>query len=490
MKKLAGNIPLLAICALSASCAATMQPTAENLTPPVEEPYQFEPNDGEGVEALRGSFEVPENRSDPNSRMIKLHYVKFPTTNPNPGAPIVYLAGGPGGSGVGTARGRRYPLFMALREVADVIAFDQRGTGWSNDLPDCETDMSYPLDVPLEQKAGLQLYKDAAEHCLEFWSQADFDLAGYNTLESARDLDALRIHLGAAKINLWSISYGTHLAMAAVKLMDDRIDRIVMTGAEGLHQTVKLPAQTDAFFGRVQEAIDQDPAAKAVFPDVAALMRRVQAKLETDPARVEIEGPDGTPITLSYGKMDLQMMTSFAIADPSNTARILSLYLAIDAGHYQAAAPLIYRFLRSGTIELNPMSTAMDVASGISDGRLALVEEQAETSLVGSYLNFPMPHLKDAFGALDLGDDFRSMPTSKTPTLLLSGTLDGRTYPKSQAEAVAGFSDVTQVMVENAGHNLFMSSPEVGARIKDFIDGAEASADPVVLPLPDFTPQQ
>ncbi len=490
MENLLRKIALLTLGAVSAGCAGVHTNTGENLTPPVEDPYLFEPNDGESVAALRGSFIVPENRSDPNSRDITLHYVKFPSTSENPGAPIVYLAGGPGGSGVNTARGRRFPLFMALREVADVIAFDQRGTNWSNDLPECKTQISYPLDQPLEANAPEQLYEQAAAECLEKWSEADFDLTGYNTLESARDLDDLRVHLGAKKINLWSISYGTHLALAAVKIMDNRIDRIVMTGAEGLHQTVKLPARTDEFFGRVQDAIDQDPAAKAIYPDIASLMRRVQAKLDADPVTVEIEGPDGAPVTLFYGKTDMQMITSFAIADPSNTARILSLYLAIDAGQYQPAAPLIYRFLRSGTIEFSPMSTAMDIASGISDERLALVEKQAETSLVGSFLNFPMPHLKDAFGDLDLGEEFRSLPKSKTPTLLLTGTLDGRTYPNSQTEAVAGFSDVTQVMVKNAGHNLFMSSPEVSERIIEFFHGNAARAEPIVLPLPDFKPQQ
>ena len=485
MRIITNTLLFVGSCAILSGCASTSLQAA-----PKEDAYLFEPNEGEAVEALRGSFEVPENRADPNSRMITLQYVKFPTSNPDPGAPIVYLSGGPGGSGVRTARGRRYPLFMALTEVADVIAFDQRGTGWSNDLPECETDISYPLDKALEVGAALAMYEQAAAFCLTQWSEADFDLAGYNTAESARDLDDLRRHLGAEKINLWSISYGTHLTMAAVKIMDDRIDRIVMTGAEGLHQTVKLPARTDAFFGRIQDAINGDPAAKAIYPDIAGLMRRVYAKLETEPVSVEIEGPDDAALTLTYGKIDMQMMTAFAIADPSNTARILSLFLAVDAGQYSAAAPLIYRFLRSGTVDLSPMSTAMDVASGISDERLALVEKQAETALVGSFLNFPMPHLKDAFGDLDLGEDFRSMPTSTTPTLLLTGTLDGRTYPKSQAEAVAGFSDVTQVYVENAGHNLFMSSPEVGERIVDFLSGAEANPEAIALPLPDFKPQR
>ncbi|HEX8922871.1 MAG TPA: hypothetical protein VF766_15460, partial [Pyrinomonadaceae bacterium] len=94
-------------------------------------PYVFENGKGEKVEAELGVLLVPENRRNPQSNLIELAFVRFKSTAQNPGAPIVYLAGGPGGSGTGTATGSRFSLFMAMREVGDVIAFDQRGTGMS-----------------------------------------------------------------------------------------------------------------------------------------------------------------------------------------------------------------------------------------------------------------------------------------------------------------------------------------------------------------------
>ena len=94
-------------------------------------PYSFENSKGEKTPAEFGTLLVPEKRSDPQSNLIELAFVRFRSTAQNPGPPIVYLAGGPGGSGIGAANGSRFPLFMALREIADVIAFDQRGTGYS-----------------------------------------------------------------------------------------------------------------------------------------------------------------------------------------------------------------------------------------------------------------------------------------------------------------------------------------------------------------------
>ena len=41
--------------------------------------------------------------------------------------------------------------------------------------------------------------------------------SGYTTVQSADDLEDLRRALGARKIDLWGISYGTHLAMAAMR---------------------------------------------------------------------------------------------------------------------------------------------------------------------------------------------------------------------------------------------------------------------------------
>ena len=134
---------------------------------------------------------------------------------PYTGPPIVYLAGGPGGSGIGTATAARFPLFMAFREIADVIAFDQRGTGNSKPNLNCYERLSLPLDVVPSRKAALEELRINTRGCASYWRDLQrVDLTGYNTNESADDLEDLRKALGANQISLWSISYGTHLAPA------------------------------------------------------------------------------------------------------------------------------------------------------------------------------------------------------------------------------------------------------------------------------------
>lgn len=454
-----------------------------------DEPFVFKTMDGQTTDAIRGSLQVPENRADPGSRMLTLHYVRFPSTSAKPGAPIVYLSGGPGGSGIETAKRERFPLFMAMRQFGDVIALDQRGTGASDDTPVCEPKAAPSDAEPMTDAAYAAAYRTAALECATFWKAKGVDLRGYTTVESVDDLDTLRRHLGADKISLWGISYGTHLALAALKRMDDRLDRVVMASAEGLDQTVKLPAGTDAYFDRLQAAADNDPRAKAVYPDIKALIRRVHQRLQDKPVLLHLKGPDGKDTDVLLQRRTLQMIEAGPIGDPQGAILMLAIYRAADAGDYQPLAALMQRFSAPGEpLTMRAMPMAMDVASGISDDLLAVVEAQAKTALLGDVLNFPMPQLREAFPELDLGDQFRKAPVSHVPTLLLSGTLDGRTYPESQLEAVAGLDRLQAITVVNAGHNLFMTSPEVTAAIERFMRGEPLKSPQIIVPPPDFTP--
>ena len=483
------NLPLLKRALIAIACMGLITSACATTPNATADTFVFKSADGQTTDAINGSLQVPENRSDPDSRMLTLRYVRFPATTDTPGAPIIYLSGGPGGSGIQTAKRERFPLFMAMRQFGDVIALDQRGTGASDDTPVCE-----PTHVPSDAKALTDAeyaaaFRVAALECAAFWKSRNIDLRGYNTMESVRDLDALRQQLGADKITLWGISYGSHLALAALKLMDDRVDRVVIASAEGLDQTVKMPARTDAYFDRLQAFIDSIPDAKAAYPDIKALMARVHGKLDAKPVMLPLKNPKGENTDFLLQRRTLRMIEGGAISDPDGALQMLGVYLAADAGEYRPIAGVIQQYFSPGTpLSMRAMPLAMDVASGIDDQRRALVEPEAKTALLGDTLNFPMPQLRDAFPDLDLGDTFRTAPVSHVPTLLLTGTLDGRTYPESHQEATAGLDQLQTIMVVNAGHNLFMTTPEVTAAIERFMRGEPVASATIVAPAPAFKP--
>jgi len=445
-------------------------------------PIKFKPSRGDEVDAERGVFEVPEDRTDPKSRRIKLTYVRFPSTAAKPGPPIIYLAGGPGGTATGTAQGARFPIFMALREVSDVIAFDQRGTGLSNHIPLRPRPQVPP---PIFTREGLTAHvRRNFASAWEDWTKAGVAMRGYNTNESADDVDDLRKHLGAERMHLWGISYGSHLGLAILKRHGDKVDRVSLASLEGLNQTVKSPAQWDVYLRQVEALMHTDPEARAAVPDMLALMRRVHTRMEADPVRMQVRLGAGGPADVQVGGFAVQMLAGSLAANPNTLAMLPGLYRALDAGDTKAFAGFAGQM--GGLLDISGMPETMDLASGISPRDLVRIEREAKTAVIGDALNFPMPHLLGVVPGVDLGEGFRARFKIPNRTMLVAGSLDGRTVLAGQAEVASQFTNKSQILVENAGHNVFEAHPEVQTLLVRFFKGEAVGDTKLSLPPPKF----
>ncbi|MCU0634822.1 MAG: alpha/beta hydrolase [Gemmatimonadaceae bacterium] len=445
-------------------------------------PHTLRAPDGSMVEAEMGALQVPERRGNPRSRTITLRFVRLRSTAATPGAPIIYLAGGPGASGIRAATGARFPLFMKLRTLGDVIALDQRGVGESATMAPCQATDSLAPTEPVTRQAMTALYDRGLRECIDRWIAAGVDVDGYTTRESAADIDDLRRALGARQVRLWGISYGSHLGLAVLKYHGAGVERAVFAGIEALDQTVKLPAYTDSLIARVQTLIDRDSVLRRQYPDVAATMRRVHAALDSAPVRVTGRAPGGAvPVSFTIGAFPVQLLVSGMIADPPGIARVPLLYAALAAGRTEVVAGPLLQAFPSGAPRFAGMPELMDLASGIAPARVRLVREQAARGVLGDALNFPMPHLAGLRPALDLGEAFRAPFRSNVPVLFLSGTLDGRTSPDEARAALRGLRNGTQLIVEHGGHNLFEADPRIADAVVAFFAG---SAVPSRIELP------
>jgi len=442
---------------------------------------------GTPVEAELGEFTVPEVHAKPGGKTIHLRFLRFRSRNKKPGPPIVYLAGGPGASGMAAANGPRWALFDSLRDVADVILLDQRGTGRSGTLPRCTTGDLVPADQPTNRENFIKAFAKQVRHCRTFWSAEGVNLAAYNTRESAADLDALRRALEAEKLDLLAISYGTHLALAALKYHSSSFRRVVLVSPEGLDDSVKDPRSTDEFFARVQASINESPDAKKVYPDIVGMMRRVIARATVTPVEVPSAAVPAGRIVL--GAFELQRMAGDRLADPAGTAAVLGAFAAADRGDWSTLGSWAQR--QTGEpIFLSPMSLAMEAASGASPAKRDRVRQQAESATLGDALSFPILHAENTLNDLDLGDQFRAPFRSGHQALIVSGTLDGRTYPDQHRVVASTFAESGFISLINGGHNAALVTPEVQQRIKAFFLGHAVSAEPVMLPAPRWIASQ
>jgi pimeloyl-ACP methyl ester carboxylesterase len=452
-------------------------------------PYTFAGPNGEKVESEFGTLLVPENRSDPQTNVIELAFVRFKSTAKNPGPPIVYLAGGPGGSGIGAASSSRFPLFMALREIADVIAFDQRGTGNSKPNLNCYERLALPLDVVPSRQAALEELRINARGCASYWhDQQRVDLTGYNTNESADDLEDLRKALGANQISLWSISYGTHLAFATMRRHPKSIHRAILAGTEGPDHTHKLPSNIQKHLEDLAALIKADPDVGKDIPDFVGLMKSVFDHLEAQPETVEIvDARTKQKVKVIVNKFVMQFIVASNIGT-TVTSRFPALFYRASKGDFTNPAQVWLNQTRSGIG--SAMSYMMDCASGQTAARRERIEREAKGTLLEDFSNFPFPDICQEWKAPDAGDDFRAPLRSDIPVLFISGTLDARTPVSNAEEYRTGFKNSTHIIIEGAVHSdpLFLSSPKIKDGMMEFLRAQPVTVTKIVAPPMKFGP--
>jgi len=149
-------------------------------------------------------------------------------------------------------------------------------------------------------------------------------------------------------------------------------------------------------------------------------MRRQRKRHSLPPGKKE-------QVTVTFDGFAVQLLASGSIADPLGVRDDLPCSMR---RWMLATTP---RLADSSTASscrrpssFSGMPEAMDLASGVSPTRMALLEEQFATSVLGDTLNFPMPQVAGVRPSIDLGEAFRAPFKSSVPTLFISGTLDGR----------------------------------------------------------------
>lgn len=473
---------LLAI-TIAACASAPARPTYHS------EPYRFERSTGEHVAAELGEIEVPEDRDQPASRRIKLRFVRFAATTPHPGSPIVYLAGGPGGSGIQSAKGARFPVFMALRAIGDVIALDQRGTGISEGELGCTERYELPVDRPLSREVMGAAIGGAARRCADRLAARGVALGGYDTLQSVADLEDLRRALGADKLTLWGTSYGTTLALAALQRNASRIDRVILAGVEPLDQMLKLPSDQQRLLETVAQLAARDAALGGRVHDLVGSIARLVQRLAATPARVALADPrSGAAIELVLGPLDLQMAIADLLRGPETLALLPDLIARLDAGDWLALG-LLAGDVRAGQVP-SMMGIAMDCASGASRPWLDRIAREAPATVLGDAINAPVPELCGHLPLAALDDAFRINPRTSVPVLAISGTLDGRTPPSGADRALEGMSHARKLIIEGAGHGdtLFVASPRITEAMLRFLRGELGADEHIALPGLRFAP--
>ncbi|WP_109028475.1 alpha/beta hydrolase [Streptomyces rubrogriseus] len=182
------------------------------------------------------SLEVPLDHARPRGRRITLALSRVPHTAGTYQGPLLVNPGGPGGSGLTLAGFVASSLPAKVAAQYDVIGFDPRGVGRSTPALDCLPGHFDPVrpdslpDTPDVEQANLARAKSFADACGEKYADV---LPYIDTVDAARDVDAIRAALGAEKLNYFGYSYGTYLGAVYAKLYPQRVRRLVLDSVVG-----------------------------------------------------------------------------------------------------------------------------------------------------------------------------------------------------------------------------------------------------------------
>jgi len=437
------------------------------------EPATLRASTGQEIRAEYGVLTVPENRANPDSREIEIRFCRLFSDAEDPAPPLIDLAGGPGGTSVWRASnpGALTP-WLPFLEIGDVIFLDQRGTGAGATALRHRAAELPPTDV-LESRENAynwvhRLHRDAAEAV----RARGVDLAGYTTVQSADDINDLRIALGLDRIRLFGFSYGTHLGLATIRRHGAHIDSAILCGVEGPDQTYKLPVHADTHLRRLSRIIAADPVVGPDMPDFFGELQRVCAELDENPLPVTIPTPTGEPFTFTLGGWGLRFLLRFDMGDASDLVVFPRLVRSVG----ERDASVVAWFLQKRAailIGANAMTVVMDTASGASPERMAMIKQQMDDTLMGDVVNLFDERTVEIWGSPDLGSDYRAPVVSDVRTLFLAGALDWNTPPFQAEQARWGFRNGTVITVEHAGHEQILPNPTVRDAIVRFLRGED-----------------
>jgi pimeloyl-ACP methyl ester carboxylesterase len=466
--------------ALLAGCAAAdeaVAPTATSAPSPTATAVptatliptrEFEPADcqfytGGDTTIECGYLIVPEDRSQPDGRTIRLHVAILRSVGaalrPDP---LLHLSGGPGGptlDDLGTLRA----MYQGVLVQRDVVLFDQRGVGHSQpslDCPEYEEAQREILAGNLDPEQEETMVLEALRACRDRLVAEGVDLSMYHSAAIAADVHELMQALGYERYNLYGISYGTRLALTVMRDHPANVRSAVLDSVVPLEVNLyegfgpSAGRALDLLFERC--AADEDCSTR--FPDLEASFYALVDRLADEPLSVAAQG---TTYLVDGGDLVYLILMSMYHAD--EIPHLPKAITDIAAGRKgwlsrRMADVSSGRFISEG------MFHSVTCREEIPFNRREVVVDTAEAAIHPAILRAMEKELNGyEFGTCELwdvvaADAIETEPVvSDIPTLILSGDYDPVTPPAFGQAAADNLANVWHYVFSGVGHGVVRS---------------------------------
>jgi pimeloyl-ACP methyl ester carboxylesterase len=450
------------------------------------------------------TFTVPKDYSHPSSGSLELAVTRLPAQDQEHRIGGLFVnPGGPGGSAVDFAQGDA-DLFAPFNDHFDIVAFDPRGTGASQDAIDCKVNQetqglySAPFTTPetLDVKALVAKDRAFVKRCVDLNRSI---LPYISTANAARDMDAIRAAMGDKKLNYLGFSYGTFLGATYTSLFPNNYRAVVLDGPIDANAYINNPQadlrEQTAGFERALGRFFQACAAEQGFcqfggEDPWAAYDALIAQADTLPIPAPTFSGDPRPVN-GDDIINATIITLYAKQNWSLLANALSEAAAGDASTLRSLAdaswgnnldgtfdPGTDRYFAIGAVEQR-YPTDVQTFLDAGDNSWGMFDHfwfnTGYTEL--NYGLWPI-HAKDAFAG-----PFRASKSSPT-VLEVATTYDPATPYRGAKRLAAQLGNVRFLTMVGDGHTAF------GGNSQCIDDAVIAQVETLTLPAAGTVCQQ
>jgi pimeloyl-ACP methyl ester carboxylesterase len=452
-------------CRTSGGAIAATYESAPCPNPIVADAPQFDL--GTGFDC--GYLTVAEYRERSGGRTIRIPVARLKAQSPNPKPdPIVFLAGGPGGSGL-----LEQSAASGWNTDRDVIFISQRGTLKADPFlscPEIDDFTARAAQLVMTDPATSAASASATRACRDRHTREGWNLAAYNTTENAADVADLRIALGVDEWNVYGVSYGTNLALQLLRDHPEGIRAVVLDGVVPPQtRSVEVDwAAAAAGYQALFDACTRQPQCHSAFPHVHDEFTRLVSDLTEQPRTIAVPDPDsGHPVDVIVDGYKLANLVVRASSDPELRAQIPLIVHDLATGDGVRVARALLP--SSGPVGLFGYGLQL----GVQCREYVPLTNQEQMRTVGKEA---LPDFPDAVLSLlpqtpyvftdcaawnvpSAGPGLSAPARSNIPVLLVSGAFDGITPPRFAETAASTLPNSRQLVFPGAGHAVFSTSP-------------------------------
>ena len=452
---------------LMAGLAPRMGRAQTSTTPRFESaPCPFTLGDGitEGKDVRCGYLVVPEDRAVANGATIRLAVAIFKSpqvqTVPDP---VIYLEGGPGGSGLTFAEHLTSSNLEATTGNRDLILVEQRGTRFSQPslaCPEVTAEGLRSLTYLWTKAQEATQEANAFTACRTRLLQAGVNLDAYNTVANAQDIADLRVALGYPSVNLYGISYGTRLALTVMHDFPQGIRSVVLDAVlpPGVN-TLAAPGQSAARdFKLLFASCGKAENCNANHPHLKSVFDHLVQRLDKKPVRIKVSlpGVSGATKVVLTGEGFVSIVFSALYVSPFITL-LPEMITRAAHGRYGLTSQIASQVVLSG-IEL---STGMflsvecsDDAHFITDHDIDVAAQTLSAAVRADFAATEHRELRDCqiWNVQSVAPEEKAPVVSSIPTMLMVGEYDPITPPSYAAEVAKTLSHSYLFVYPGLGH--------------------------------------